>query len=233
MPSCGKYTWLDRLSRLPSSASAQSAHRIRCFGSPTTARSSPPTKPSRSPWRSISCRASLRSKARRVTAWRGLRENPQARLRKISPIPDAVTTLALIDSWIEDYNTVHPHSRLGYRSPREYILSQPVGVRFNGVNSKERHSDVRVSARTHHVSAKIGEREVIGPVSEGLLWNLHVTGGEVTGPKVFGKIRPLSGDWLTIRRDGVATLTRGQRRCVKARSGQPRGRGGIWQTRQV
>jgi len=30
------------------------------------------------------------------------------------------------DRWMEDYNTVHPHSRLGYRSPREYILSQPV-----------------------------------------------------------------------------------------------------------
>jgi len=63
--------------------------------------------------------------------------------------------------------------------------------------------------RLEHImsfAAKIGEREVIGPVSEGLLWNVHVTGGEVTGPKVFGKIRPLSGDWLTIRRDGVAIL---------------------------
>jgi putative transposase len=37
---------------------------------------------------------------------------------RVSPIPD--------DSWMEDYNTVHPHSRLGYRSPREYIMSQPV-----------------------------------------------------------------------------------------------------------
>jgi len=45
---------------------------------------------------------------------------------RISPIPDAATALALIDHWMEDYNTVHPHSRLGYRSPREYILSQPV-----------------------------------------------------------------------------------------------------------
>jgi putative transposase len=44
---------------------------------------------------------------------------------RVSPIPDANTALALIDSWMEDYNTVHPHSRLGYRSPREYILSQP------------------------------------------------------------------------------------------------------------
>jgi hypothetical protein len=31
-----------------------------------------------------------------------------------------------IGAWIAFYNTVHPHSRLGYRSPREYILSQPV-----------------------------------------------------------------------------------------------------------
>jgi putative transposase len=45
---------------------------------------------------------------------------------RISLIPDAAAALALIDSWMEDYNTVHPHSRLGYRSPREYILSQPV-----------------------------------------------------------------------------------------------------------
>ena len=45
---------------------------------------------------------------------------------RISPIPDAAGALALVDSWMEDYNTVHPHSRLGYRSPREYILSQPV-----------------------------------------------------------------------------------------------------------
>jgi putative transposase len=45
---------------------------------------------------------------------------------RVTPIPDAATALALIDRWMEDYNTVHPHSRLGYRSPREYILSQPV-----------------------------------------------------------------------------------------------------------
>ena len=52
----------------------------------------------------------------------------------------------------------------------------------------------------------VGEREVIGQTPDGLRWNVHVTGGEVTGPRVFGKIRPLSGDWMTIRRDGVAIL---------------------------
>jgi len=45
---------------------------------------------------------------------------------RVSPIPNAAAALALIDHWMEDYNTMHPHSRLGYRSPREYILSQSV-----------------------------------------------------------------------------------------------------------
>jgi transposase InsO family protein len=46
---------------------------------------------------------------------------------RVNPIPDAATALAQIDVWMEDYNTVQPHSRLGYRSPREYIkaCSQP------------------------------------------------------------------------------------------------------------
>ena len=46
---------------------------------------------------------------------------------RVSPIANAAAVLSLIDTWMEDYNTVHPHSRLGYRSPREYIMlsSQP------------------------------------------------------------------------------------------------------------
>ena len=43
---------------------------------------------------------------------------------RVSPIPDAASALAQIDFWMEDYNTMHPHSRLGYRSPREYISAQ-------------------------------------------------------------------------------------------------------------
>jgi putative transposase len=44
---------------------------------------------------------------------------------RVNPIPDAAAALALINHWMEDYNTVHPHSRLGYRSPREYIALLP------------------------------------------------------------------------------------------------------------
>ena len=48
--------------------------------------------------------------------------------------------------------------------------------------------------------------EVIGPVSEGIRANFYCKGGEVTGPKLRGRCRPVGGDWLTIRTDGVGTL---------------------------
>ena len=43
---------------------------------------------------------------------------------RITALPGADTALALIENWMEDYNAVHPHSRFGYRSPREYIATQ-------------------------------------------------------------------------------------------------------------
>ena len=55
-------------------------------------------------------------------------------------------------------------------------------------------------------TATLGRRERIGPVPEGLRVNVEVTGGEVSGPKVFGKLSALGGDWLTVRRDGVVIL---------------------------
>jgi hypothetical protein len=36
---------------------------------------------------------------------------------------------------MEGYNTVHPHTRLGDRSPRECILLNPLHIQFNEVNS--------------------------------------------------------------------------------------------------
>jgi len=43
---------------------------------------------------------------------------------RVNPIPDAATAIAAVAGWMADYNEVHPHSRLGYRSPREYIRAQ-------------------------------------------------------------------------------------------------------------
>lgn len=55
-------------------------------------------------------------------------------------------------------------------------------------------------------TATLGAPEIIGPVPEGVRANLYVTGGEVTGPKLFGKFRPVGGDWLTLGTDGIAVL---------------------------
>ena len=42
---------------------------------------------------------------------------------RVQPRPDALTVMAQLPGWIEDYNTNHPHSGLQMRSPREFICS--------------------------------------------------------------------------------------------------------------
>ena len=48
--------------------------------------------------------------------------------------------------------------------------------------------------------------EVIGPTPDGLRLNIYITGGEVQGPCLSGKVLPVGADWLTIRSDGVGIL---------------------------
>ena len=39
---------------------------------------------------------------------------------RVNPRPDAVAVMRQLPLWFEHYNTVHPHSALRYRSPREF-----------------------------------------------------------------------------------------------------------------
>ncbi len=55
-------------------------------------------------------------------------------------------------------------------------------------------------------TAKLAPPEVIGPTPQGLRMNFYVTGGEVSGPRLQGKLHPVGGDWLTVRPDGVCFL---------------------------
>ena len=48
--------------------------------------------------------------------------------------------------------------------------------------------------------------EIIGSVPGGIRANFYVLGGEISGPKLRGTIRPVGGDWLTVRTDGVGIL---------------------------
>ena len=66
-----------------------------------------------------------------------------------------------------------------------------------------------IDYRLEHIvsyTASLAAPEVIGPVPEGLRINFYVTGGKMTGPKVFGHLRPVGADWLTLRTDGTAGL---------------------------
>jgi transposase InsO family protein len=40
---------------------------------------------------------------------------------RLAILPDAETAMRLLPGWIEDYNTVHPHSGLRFLSPREFL----------------------------------------------------------------------------------------------------------------
>jgi len=51
-----------------------------------------------------------------------------------------------------------------------------------------------------------GVPEVIGPLPEGVRVNFYNTGGEITGPGIHGKVRPVGGDWMMVRRDGIAIV---------------------------
>jgi len=57
---------------------------------------------------------------------------------------------------------------------------------------------------SYYITAK--SPEIIGPLPEGLRVSFYITGGEVSGPKVFGKVRPVGGDWMLVRRDGIGLL---------------------------
>ncbi len=52
----------------------------------------------------------------------------------------------------------------------------------------------------------VGLPEMIGPTPDGLRLNFYITGGEITGPKVSGKVRRVGADWVIIRRDGIGLI---------------------------
>jgi Protein of unknown function (DUF3237) len=54
--------------------------------------------------------------------------------------------------------------------------------------------------------ATLAPPEVIGPIAEGIRVNFYVTAGEVSGPKMRGRLRTVGGDWLLLRPDGVGLL---------------------------
>jgi hypothetical protein len=56
--------------------------------------------------------------------------------------------------------------------------------------------------------ATLSQAEIIGPVPDDIRVNFYVTDGEVWLPDrtKIGKLRPVGGDWLTVRRDNQGAL---------------------------
>jgi hypothetical protein len=54
--------------------------------------------------------------------------------------------------------------------------------------------------------ATVGTPEIIGPLAEGLRLNFYLTGGEVFGPKMRGRLLPVGGDWVSLRPDGIGVM---------------------------
>jgi hypothetical protein len=48
--------------------------------------------------------------------------------------------------------------------------------------------------------------EVLGETPDGLRINAYLSGGEVRGPRMRGRVRPVGADWLTVRPDGTGVL---------------------------
>lgn len=75
-------------------------------------------------------------------------------------------------------------------------------------------ADTAASARNdfaleHLFSYRLGLHlppEVIGPTPEGLRVNFYLAGGEISGPRLRGRILPVGADWLLVRPDGVGIL---------------------------
>src|ERR1019366_3840221 len=56
---------------------------------------------------------------------------------RVNPIPNAASTLAAIEEWMDEYNELHPHSRSATAHPAsisERMSSRP-RVRFDGEHS--------------------------------------------------------------------------------------------------
>ena len=50
------------------------------------------------------------------------------------------------------------------------------------------------SDRLFSYTVNLDSPEVIGPVPEGIRANFYVTSGEISGPKLFGKLHPVGGN---------------------------------------
>jgi putative transposase len=65
---------------------------------------------------------------------------------RVSAKPNAASVLRQLASWFEQYNNVHPHSALGYLSPREFRKRMMEKTTRNAVGAQSRQHECTMSA---------------------------------------------------------------------------------------
>ena len=65
---------------------------------------------------------------------------------RVRPRPDAATVIEQLAGWFNNYNTVHPHKALGYRSPREFRSLVKNGATGHAVGASRRAHHSELSA---------------------------------------------------------------------------------------
>src|SRR5262249_49730890 len=88
--------------------------------------------------------------------------------------------------------------------------------RASGKQEGETMNEYKLEHMFSYTGLLASPPEVIGPVPEGIRVNFYSAGGEITGPRVRGRLRPAGGAWgvgrqdggglLRVRKDGVACL---------------------------
>jgi hypothetical protein len=81
---------------------------------------------------------------------------------------------------------------------------------FGREGSKVRYVGRMFTCELHHLFTYTANLrlppEVIGPIPEGIRATAYVLGGEISGPRLRGKVLPVGGDWLLLRTDGVGLV---------------------------
>jgi len=92
------------------------------------------------------------------------------------------------------------------RQPRPCLLARDSRLNSAGLQEESAMNEYGLEHILTYTGRLVSPPEVIGPLPEGIRVNFYSAGGEVSGPKIRGKLRPVGGDWATVCKDGVARL---------------------------
>jgi putative transposase len=98
---------------------------------------------------------------------------------RVSAIPDALAALALVDRWMEDYNTAHPHSPLGLPiTPRIHpVPTRPVSGSTGSTPGEQNQDCQRIGDSQSKGGSKVADQALRVGLLGDLVLRLGKQGG--------------------------------------------------------